>query len=164
MKHYIRFLEKLLKVKPKSIIFASCVGWGQSTLNTGEVVINNNLDNFTKIFTIAHELRHIYQYEHNRSMLDEISNHYQRGKSGMNQVVEMDANAFAFFICRKVFRLEPQVKLNHDYIKFEKMVKQMEIDYANVYDVIISSHFDVFKFLKDNQLPNAYDVVLKHKK
>ena len=141
MEEYIKLLEIILKIKI-DLHFGELKGtkMGEADVLNGTITLNKNNDNFTNLFSLAHEARHIYQYEYDRQNYD--YENYIDGKDGMSQKVEMDANAFAYFVCRDIFGLAPTIGLDkYDgfislYDNIKKQYHDIKIDRKTINKIL----------------------------
>ena len=134
MEEYIKLLENILKIKIV-LSFGELKGtkMGEADLKNGTITINKNNDTFTTLFSLAHEARHIYQYKYDRARCIEDMQDYIDGKDGMGQYVEMDSNAFAYFLFTNVFGLRPTLNLSYDgfdtvYNRICKQYQDLRVD------------------------------------
>jgi Zn-dependent peptidase ImmA (M78 family) len=117
IKEFITDVCKLLEIKVPNISYDTIHFATKTTLAQCEPVTNTiylnkvNKPNPDYIFSIAHELRHIYQYQ-----TDEVF--YLSGYKPSNkcssveeynlQIAEVDANAFASIVMTDFFSIKPQ--------------------------------------------------------
>ena len=80
---------------------------------TSNTIYLNKLDNPNPdyLFAIAHELRHIFQYQDNKQLYlsnYETSDNCSSVEEYNLQIAEVDANAFASIVMVEYFRMQPQ--------------------------------------------------------
>lgn len=117
IKEFITDVCKLLEIKVPNISYDTIHFATKTTLAQCEPVTNTiylnkvNKPNPDYIFSIAHELRHIYQYQ-----TDEVfylsrykpSNKCSSVEEYNLQIAEVDANAFASIVMTDFFSIKPQ--------------------------------------------------------
>lgn len=150
MNEYINFIKSLLKIKISSIKFEDLGNqMGYSVLKESVVVLNTKNNTGANLFTIAHELRHLYQYQYKLNKYKkEFDNYTDRD---MMQECEKDANAFAYFIFRNLFRLEPQINLNGTVLEplIDDITNELRYDFVDLFN-----QFDIDKCCKELNIPN----------
>lgn len=117
IKEYITDICDLLKIEVPKISFDSTNFKTKTTLAQCEPELNviylNKIDkpNPDYFFSIAHELRHLYQYQKDKQF---YLSEYKTSDKCLSieeynlQIAEIDANAFAAIIMTDYFRLQPQ--------------------------------------------------------
>lgn len=112
IKEYIRKVSKILKIDPPKIKMVDKLDTEtmMAAVNpeTNKILVKNNLLNYDLLFSIAHELRHIWQYHNERSMFDDYKSSKALSKEEYNlQPAEIDANAFGKIIMVDKFGVKP---------------------------------------------------------
>ena len=117
IKEYITDICNLLKIEVPKISFDSTNFKTKTTLAQCEPELNviyvKKIDkpNPDYLFSIAHELRHLYQYQKDKQF---YFSKYKTSDKCLSveeynlQIAEVDANAFAAIIMTDCFRLQPQ--------------------------------------------------------
>lgn len=91
--------------KPEGV---SATQLGALDVNTRSIWVRRDIDERDIYFAIAHEMRHLWQFEKRREMFDAYQSNTVLSIHEYNlQPAELDANAFAFLIMRSWFGLEP---------------------------------------------------------
>lgn len=84
---------------------------GAMDLNTNTLYLRNEYKTkFDALFTIAHELRHVYQSRNilwNDSLISRRKNNETTTEFYNNQISELDANAFASYMMMDTFKIKP---------------------------------------------------------
>lgn len=123
---FINEICKLLEIESPKIVHDESVFLTSSQL--GAMDINNNTlylrseykTKFDELFTIAHELRHVYQSKNilwRNSLNSRRKNNESTTEFYNNQISELDANAFAAYIMMEMFKIKPM------FIGLDKVTK-----------------------------------------
>lgn len=117
IKEFITDVCELLEIKVPKISYDSIHFVTKTTLAQCEPVTNtiylNKVDkpNPDYVFSIAHELRHIYQYQTDKEFYlsgYKPSNKCSSVEEYNLQIAEVDANAFASIVMTDFFSIKPQ--------------------------------------------------------
>ena len=117
MKEYITDICELLNIPIPSISYDTSHFTTQTTMAQCELTSNTiylskiDTPNPDYLFSIAHELRHLWQYKENKQFY--FSDYKTSDKCSSIedynlQIAEVDANAFATIIMSNWFHLQPQ--------------------------------------------------------
>lgn len=117
IKEFITDVCELLEIKVPKISYDTIHFVTKTTLAQCEPVTNtiylNNVDKLNPdyVFSIAHELRHIYQYQTDKEFYlsgYKPSNKCSSVEEYNLQIAEVDANAFASIVMTDFFSIKPQ--------------------------------------------------------
>ena len=101
---FAREICTILQIEMPAILFVSI-----DRLRTDSVLIRNDIGVTPELFfAIAHELRHAYQLENDRSLHDYHTSDQLDIDEYNAQPLEVDANAFAAVIMAEFFGISPQ--------------------------------------------------------
>lgn len=113
LRNYTTALAVVLKIRPPVISSkkpkgVSATQFGALDVNTRSIWVRRGIDERDIYFAVAHEMRHLWQFEKHHEMFDEYQSNSVLSIHEYNlQPAELDANAFAFLIMRRWFGLEP---------------------------------------------------------
>jgi len=132
IKEYIRKVSKILKIDPPKIKMVDKLDTEtmMAAVNpeTNKILVKNNLLNYDLLFSIAHELRHIWQYHNERSMFDDYKSSKALSKEEYNlQPAEIDANAFGKIIMVDKFGVKPLFEGMSDHVIMAINRREQEI-------------------------------------
>ncbi|MEG1609195.1 MAG: hypothetical protein RR348_04935 [Clostridia bacterium] len=106
-------ISKILNIKPPTIVYSSDTKTtiAVSKINNNTIIFNNNFlpkTNFDKIFAIAHECRHFWQFKNNVIDFDNYLISNDLSKIDYNiQPAELDAHSFACAYLMKTYNVKP---------------------------------------------------------
>lgn len=106
-------LALVLKIRPPVIASrkpegVSTTQLGALDVNTRGIWVRRDIDERDIFFAVAHEMRHLWQFEKRREMFETYQSNKVLSIREYNlQPAELDANAFGFLIMRSWFGLEP---------------------------------------------------------
>lgn len=142
IKQFTTEICKLLEIESPTIthdesVFLSSTQLGAMDLNTNTLYLRKSYKTkFDELFTIAHELRHVYQ---NQNILWRNSLNLRRKNNESsteyynNQESELDANAFGAYMMMETFKIKPlftgldKVTKNSIFKRVEEIKKELKI-------------------------------------
>lgn len=112
IRRYIKHLSKILNInqpKPKIVDNLDTeTKMAAVDPQKGVVYIKKGLMSYDKLFAIAHELRHLWQYQNEPNMFAEYANSESLSVEDYNlQIAELDANAFGKIVMLEMFGVKP---------------------------------------------------------
>lgn len=122
IREYIRKVSKILKIDPPKIKMVEKLDTETmlAAVNTesNRIYVKENLLNYDLLFSIAHEMRHIWQYHYDKTMFDNYRSSKVLSKEEYNlQPAEIDANAFAKILMIDKFGVVPLFDGMSDEVK-----------------------------------------------
>ena len=111
-RRYIKHISKILNIsQPKPRIVDNLDTETKMAAIDPEknvVYIKKGLMDYDKLFAIAHELRHLWQYKNEPEMFNEYANSENLSADNYNlQIAEIDANAFGKIVMLEMFGVKP---------------------------------------------------------
>ncbi|MGX8833950.1 hypothetical protein ACWG0P_07025 [Amedibacillus sp. YH-ame6] len=140
---FVRVLSEILKIaEPKmdhdESYFETDTQMACVMLPEKTIYIRKGNVSYDLFFAIAHEMRHIWQYDYKKYDFDSyINNSSNDTEKYNNQDMEIDAHAFAILIMMKMLKVQPNLEaiFNKDILlKIEKRMNEIDSEESLKFD------------------------------